>query len=119
MIDLLAVDSLNQLAVIALEGAPNDAMLLRAISEYDWIVAHVPILRKLYQGQVINFSSPPRILLVAPEFSRQLTCAAHQIQSPRIGCYRYRAIAVPSEQLFFLRESETKSSPPVYLIFPQ
>jgi hypothetical protein len=95
-IDLLAVDHLGQLVVIAVEAAPDDGMLLRAVSQYDWIVGHVPILRKLYQGQVINFSSPPRIFLVAPEFSQQLTCAAHCIQSPRIGCYRYRAIAVPS-----------------------
>jgi len=95
-IDLLAMDGLSRLVVIALEAAPNDGMLLRAISEYDWIVGHVPILRKLYQGQAINFSAPPRIFLVAPEFSQQLTCAAQQIQSPRIGCYRYRAIAVPS-----------------------
>jgi hypothetical protein len=95
-IDLLAVDSLSQLVVIALEAAPDDGMFLRAISQYDWVVGHVPILRKLYQGQVINFSSPPRVFLVAPEFSQQLTCAARRIQSPRIGCYRYRAIAVQS-----------------------
>ena len=95
-IDLLAVDGLSQLVVIAIEAAPNDGMLLRAISEYDWIVGQALILRKLYQGQVVNFSAPPRILLVAPGFSQQLTCAAHRIQSPRIGCYRYRAIAVPS-----------------------
>jgi hypothetical protein len=100
-IDLLAVDGPGQLVVIALEAAPNDGMLLRAISEYDWIVGHVPILRKFYQGQGINFSAPPRILLVAPEFSRQLTCAAHRIQSPRIACYRYRAIAVPSGPAVF------------------
>jgi hypothetical protein len=95
-IDVLAVDSLTQLVVIALEAAPNDSMLLRSISDYDWIVGHVPILRKLYQGQVINFSAPPRIFLVAPEFSQQLTGAARLIQSPRIGCFRYRGIAVPS-----------------------
>ena len=100
-IDLLAMDSLNQLVVIALEAAPNDGMLLRAISQYDWIVGHVPILRKLYQGQEINFSSPPRVFLVAPEFSPQLTCAAHRILSPRIGCYRYRAIAVPAGTAVF------------------
>jgi len=104
-IDLLAVDNLSQLVVIALEAAPNDGMLLRAISQYDWIVGHVPILRKLYQGQVINFSSPPRIVLVAPEFSRPLTCAAHRIQSPRIGCYRYRAIAVPSGTAVLFEEA--------------
>ena len=95
-IDLLAVDSLSRLVLIAVEAAPDDGMLLRAISQYDWIVGHVPILRKLYQGQEVNFSSPPRIFLVAPGFSQQLTCAAHRIASPRIGCYRYRTIAVPS-----------------------
>jgi hypothetical protein len=78
-IDLLAVDVLKQLVVIALEASPDDGMLLRAISQYDWIVGHVPILRKLYQGQEINFSSPPRVFLVAPEFSPQLTCAAYRI----------------------------------------
>ena len=100
-IDLLAMDSLSQLVVIALEAAPNDGMLLRAISQYDWIVGHVPMLRKLYQGQGISFSSPPRVFLVAPEFSPQLTCAAHRILSPRIGCYRYRALAVPSGTAVF------------------
>ena len=100
-IDLLAVDSLNQLVVIAIEAAPDNSMLLRAISQYDWIVSHVPILRKLYQGRVIDFSSPPRVFLVAPEFSPQLTCAAHRILSPRIGCYRYRALAVPSGTAVF------------------
>ncbi len=100
-IDILAVDSLSQLVVIALEAAPNDGMLLRAISQYDWIVGHMPILRKLYQGLVINFSARPRVFLVAPEFSPQLTCAAHRIQSPRIGCYRYRAMAVPSGTAVF------------------
>jgi len=100
-IDLLAVDSLSQLVVIALEAARDDGVLLRAISQYDWIVGHLPLLRKLYQGRAINFSAPPRVLLVAPEFSPQLTCAAHRIQSPRIGCYRYRAIAVPSGTAVF------------------
>ncbi|MBM3791220.1 MAG: hypothetical protein FJW35_12855 [Acidobacteria bacterium] len=100
-IDLLAADSLNQLVVIALEAAADDGMLLRAISQYDWIVSHVPILRKIYPGQAINFSAPPRVFLVAPEFSPQLTCAAHRIQSPRIGCYRYRVIAVPSGTAVF------------------
>jgi hypothetical protein len=95
-IDLLAVDTLCQLVVIALASAPDDGMLLRAISQVDWIAGHVPILRRLYRGQAINFSSQPRVILVAPEFSQQVICAAHLIQSPRIGCYRYRAIAIPS-----------------------
>jgi hypothetical protein len=100
-IDLLAIDCLNRLVVILLETAANDGMLLWAISQHDWVIGNVPMLRKLYQGQAINYSFSPRIFLVAPKFSPQLICAARRIQSPRIGCYRYRAIAVSSGTALF------------------
>jgi len=95
-IELLAVDAAGQLAVIEVDVSVNDGMLLRAICHVDWLVGNIPIIRRIYHGQVINFSSPPRIFLVAPEFSLMLTCAAHRITGPRVSCVRYHPVSVPN-----------------------
>jgi hypothetical protein len=95
-IDLLAVDGANQLTVIELDACINDGLLLRGIGHFDWIVRNVPIVRRMYHGQIINLSSQPRLFLVAPHFSPLLRCVAHRIACPQIGCFRYRAIVMPN-----------------------
>lgn len=93
-ISLLAVDGANQLAIIDLDTAANDELLLRGICHFDWFVRNVPIVRRMYHGRVINFSSQPRLFLVAPDFSALVRCAAHRISCPQIICFRYHAVAV-------------------------
>jgi hypothetical protein len=94
-IDLLAVDGTSQLTIIDVDVAANDGMLLRAICQFDWFLHNVPIVRRMYRGHVINFSSDPRIFLVAPQFPPTMTCASHRITAPRINCFRYHSVAVP------------------------
>ena len=95
-IDLLAVDSAAQLTIIDLDACINDGLLLRGIGHFDWIVRNLPIIRRMYHGQVINLSSQPRLFMVAPHFSPLLRCVANRIASPQIGCFRYRAVVMPS-----------------------
>lgn len=95
-IDLLAVDGTGQLAIIDVDTSANDAMLLRAVCHFDWLLRNMPIVRRMYRGNVINFSSHPRIVLVAPQFPPMLTCAAHRITAPRVNCVRYHSVAMPS-----------------------
>ncbi len=93
-IDLLAVDGSNHLVVIDLDDSPNDALLLRGVSHFDWLVHSVPILRRMYRGHVIDFSSDPRLFLVAPDYSPSLRCAARWMARPQILRFRYRTAAL-------------------------
>lgn len=93
-IDLVAVDGSNQLVIIDLETSGNDQLLLRGICHFDWFVRNVPILRRMYHGRVIDFSSTPRLFLIAPEFSPMLQRAAQRIACPRITCILFRPVSV-------------------------
>ena len=93
-IDLLAVDKFDQLSIINVDIDQNDSLLLRGIAHIDWIVRNIPIVRRMYQGRVINFSAPPRLFLIAPGFSSLLKCAAQRSENPRVCCFAYRTAAV-------------------------
>jgi hypothetical protein len=93
-IDLLAVDVANRLAIIDLDTGANDGMLLRGMCHFDWLVRNMRFSRRMYHGHVIDGSSPPRIFLVAPQFSPMLSCAAHRMTGPQVTCVRYHALTV-------------------------
>lgn len=92
-IDLMAVDSQDQLCIINVDVAEKDEAILRGIACFDWIVRNTPIVRRMYQGRVINYSAPPRLFLVAPGFSPLLKCVAQRSTNPRVSCFAFRAVA--------------------------
>jgi len=94
-IDLVAVDSLHQLCIINVDAVQKDESLLRGIACLDWIIRNTPIVRRMYQGRVINFSAEPRLFLVAPDFSPLFKCVAQRSTSPKVCCFAYRAVAMP------------------------
>jgi hypothetical protein len=94
-IDLVAVDSLDQLCIINVDAVQKDELLLRGIACFDWIVRNMPIVRRMYQGRIINFSVEPRLFIVAPGFSPLLKCVAQRSTSPKVCCFAYRAVAMP------------------------
>ncbi|MBN2321512.1 MAG: hypothetical protein JXR49_20715 [Acidobacteria bacterium] len=94
-IDLVAVDSRDQLCIVNVDVAQKDESLLRGMAYFDWIIRNTPIVRRMYQGRVINFSARPRLFLVAPGFSPLLKCVAQRSTSPEVCCFAYRAVAMP------------------------
>jgi hypothetical protein len=94
-IDLVAVDSQDQLSIINVDIVQNDESLLRGIAHFDWVARNTPIVRRMYQGRVINFSAQPRLFLVAPGFSPLLKCVAQRSTSPKVCCFAYRTAAMP------------------------
>jgi hypothetical protein len=91
-IDLLAVDRTNQLTIIDFEATPNDGLLVRGIGHFHWIVENLPLVRRMYSEQSINFSVQPRLFLLAPQFSPLIRSCARQIARPRINWVRYHVI---------------------------
>ena len=91
-IDLLAVDRASQLTIIDFETTFNDGLLLRGIGHFDWVVRNMPNVQRMYRGQAVDFSLPPRLVLLAPQFSPLLRSVARQITRPRIHWVRYHAV---------------------------
>jgi hypothetical protein len=94
-IDLVAVDRQDRLCIINVDAVQKDESLLCGIAYFDWIVRNMPIVRRMYQGRVINFSAQPRLFLVAPGFSPLLKCVAQRSTSPEVCCFACRAVAIP------------------------
>jgi hypothetical protein len=100
-IELIALDGRNRLAIIDLDDKPTDSLLLRGLAHLDWVVRNIPLLRRTYQGQVINFSLGVRLFLLAPGFSPLFRCALNQIQPLEIDCVKYYTIRLPAGTGFF------------------
>ncbi len=94
-IDLVAVDSENRFCIINIDVSQKDESLLRGIACFDWVVRNIPIVRRMYQGRVVNFSAQPRLFLVAPGFSPLAQCVAQRSTSPKVCCLSYRTVTMP------------------------
>lgn len=100
-IDLIAIDRANQLAIMDFDTTSNDELLLRGLSHFDWVVRNLPIVRRMYRGQAINFSQEPRLILLAPQFSSRVGRVARQIPRPRIDWVRYQFMETPGRPGIF------------------
>jgi hypothetical protein len=91
-IDLLAMSRSSQLTIIDADTAVNDALLLRGMGHFDWVVRNMPNLKRMYREHAVNFSLQPRLVLLAPQFSVLLQSVARQITCPQIQWIRYHAV---------------------------
>jgi hypothetical protein len=100
-IDLLAIDRANQFTIIDFDTSSSDELLLRGLGHFDWVVGNLPNVRRMFRGQVINFSLEPRLVLLAPQFSSRVRCVARQIPRPRIDWVRYHFVQMPGRPGIF------------------
>jgi hypothetical protein len=91
-IDVVAVDRAHQLVLIDVDTTADDALLLRATSHFDWVTRNMANVRRMFQGHVIDFAQPPRLVLVAPAFSPLMKRAARHMSRPHITWKRYLAV---------------------------
>ena len=82
-IDLLALDRFNQLTIVDVETSVGDGLLLRGISQVDWVMRNAANVRRMYQNWPFA-SSQPRLILVAPNFSPFLRSAVRQLTGLRV-----------------------------------
>ncbi len=104
-IDLVAVDRRNQLAVIDVDAAGNDALLLRGICHVDWFARNGPIVRRMYTGHAIDFTAEPRLFLVGPRLSPALRRAVERITCLRITCVTYHLVTLPNGTGIFFQHA--------------
>ena len=94
-IDLLAVDRAGQCAIVDFDTIANDGLLLRGMGHFDWVVRNMRNVQRMYREQAIDVSLPPRLFLLAPQFSALVRCAARQITRPAIHWVRYLTVNAP------------------------
>jgi hypothetical protein len=94
-IDLLAIDRASQLTIVDFDTTAGDELLVRGLAHVDWVVRNVPILRRMLRGQAINFSLPPRLFLLAPQFSGRVRGAGRQITRLQLDWVRYHLTEAP------------------------
>jgi len=91
-IDVLAIDRANQLIIIDVETVTNDALVLRGLAHFDWVVHNLPNVLRMHPLQSINTSAEPRLFLLAPQFSSLLMSVARRLAEPRINWVRYHVL---------------------------
>lgn len=91
-IDLLGLSRARQLTVIDFDATGEEGLLLRGLAHEDWVTRNLPIIRRLYPERSIDYSLPPALMLVAPQFSPPLKSAARQVTRPTIKWVRYCAL---------------------------
>jgi hypothetical protein len=95
-VDLLAVDRSGKLAIVDFETAiVNDGLLIRGLGHFDWILRHLPNVQRMYPSAGVDFSLPPRLVLLAPQFSPLLRRVVRQITRPHLDCVRYHTVETP------------------------
>jgi len=105
-IDLLGLSRSNQLTIIDFNTNVDDGLLIRGIGHVDWVTRNVPIIRRLYPSHTINYSLPPALILVAPQFSPALRSVARQVLRPTIKWVRYGALESPEGVGIFFERIE-------------
>ncbi len=95
-IDLLATDRASQFTIVDFDTVPGDELLMRGLGHLDWVIRNVPNLRRMFRGHAINFSLPPRLFLLAPQFSSRVRSVARQITTLRVDWVRYHLLDMPS-----------------------
>jgi hypothetical protein len=89
-IDALALDRANQLIIIDFDTAPTDALVLRGLAHCEWLVQNLPLVRRMHSGQTLHSPVPPRLFLLAPQFSPMMMGAARQLAQAQIHWVRYQ-----------------------------
>ncbi len=91
-IDLLAVDRTSKLTIIDFDTTLNDGLLLRGLGHFDWIVRNTQNVQRMYPVQGVDSSLPPRLILLAPQFSPLLRRVMRQLTRPQIQWVRYHTV---------------------------
>ena len=95
-IDVLAVDRTSRLTIIDFDTTLNDGLLLRGLGHVDWVVRNAPNVQRMYPAQTIDSALPPRLVLLAPQFSAVVRRVIRQFTHPPIQWFRYHTVDTPA-----------------------
>lgn len=96
-LDLLAVDIDGILTLIELKVVKDEGQLQQALNYYDWVLESIDFIREAYKHILLEHKKEikdemPRIILVAPDFDKEMLTAAKFIRDDiDLKLLRYRS----------------------------
>lgn len=93
----LGMDEDRCFAVLIFSIHEDDSTVIKALAQVGWIYSNRSLLARLYNQQGIDAELKPRIILIAPSFSKALKSAVPYIGLD-VELYRYRALEVNHER---------------------
>lgn len=103
-IDML-VTIANQLAIIDIDLAFGDPLLLRGLSHVDWIARNARNVQRMYRALPGDFARSLRLLLIGPQFSPGMAAAVRQVPGIDIRCFRYHSVDLGSGTGIFFEQT--------------
>ncbi len=94
VVDLVAIDARDRLALWFLAFRADGAMLLRALEAYGWCRENGLLLLRLFPARRIDIETPPRLFLAAPRFPDHFRTTARYLSSLDPVCVEYRYLEV-------------------------
>jgi hypothetical protein len=94
-IDVLAVDRTSKLTIIDFDTTVDDGLLVRGLGHFDWVVRNAQNIQRMYPADTVDCSLPPRLVLLAPQFSAVLRRVMRQFTHPQIQWVRFHTVDTP------------------------
>jgi len=88
-LDLLCHDENGQLVVFKLSTSENDTLLFEGLRDLNQLDAVKHMLKFHYKNFKISGTEPPRLVLLAPSFSKNLLTIVNHISGIRIDLYEW------------------------------
>lgn len=85
-VDLLALDAGGRAVLIVAALAADDAVLLRALDAYAWCLDAPGAVQDLYPMIRLSPADPPRVVVIAAEFSEAFLRRARHLGVGRVDC---------------------------------
>jgi len=111
-IDLLAVDTDNNLVVIELKIKESDDILIQALRYYDYCIQNYDRIKNMYPEKIDELSGEIRIILLAPSFSYGLQKAAKYIE-PQLDLIEYDYIEVEKQKVLYCKNRVIEPTKPI------
>ena len=96
IIDILCSDADSRLTVIELKAKESDRLLLQALTYHDWVNENALAIKEMFsKARDVDAHKSPRLILVAPRFSEDLTKAVKYFE-PQIDLVEWEYLKTPS-----------------------
>jgi hypothetical protein len=101
-LDLMGVDGGQRLVVIDLALTDDTRLLIGSLSHFQWADENRDNISKMLPHQQIDPSLPPRIILIATDFSSEIKASVAYFNSTRVDLFTYQYLEANGEKVFFL-----------------
>lgn len=104
IIDFLATDTDGKMVIVNFDVKENNNLLICALSQMQWVSKNKNLLKRLFFSENLDFSRQPKIILIAPSFSKELEQAARELFSLDLKFIKYQYMITKGEEAILFED---------------